>query len=170
MEGRRYRSKEEVEASMKRARALKAKETLKNHKQSIRYAQTALLIIGILQIALGFMSGQKIMRFNETAGLISIAIDAGIGAAYIGLFFLSKKKPKQAFIIALCVYGATILIGIAAFGPGSVFKGILWKIIVVSTFVVGYTAVNKIPPELMEREKDADLLDDDFKDEIIELD
>ena len=78
------RSPEEIAKSMAAAKAVMAKQKLKEYNKNIKYARNALLIIGILQVLLGLYEG-----FGPTKFMEAMYIDVAIGGIFIGLFVVS---------------------------------------------------------------------------------
>jgi uncharacterized membrane protein len=84
------RSPEEVAKSMEAAKKIKAQQVLKQQRNYIKYAQWALLAIGILQLVVALLLF-FVWNFYPLLGVI---IDCAVGLLFIGLYFLSLEKPK----------------------------------------------------------------------------
>ena len=143
---------------MKAARDLKAKQTLQEQKKRVRYAQYALLAIGIIQ----FIFVALLIAFG--AKPLMLIIDIVLGVMFFGLYFLSKEKPGLAFNIGAIVYGILQLLAWFADAirpaPGvSVDLGLLIKFIIMMTLFSGIAALKRIPKSLMDK-KETDILDD----------
>jgi len=147
------RSPEEIAKSMAAAKKMKAKETLKEQKGKIKSARNALMFLGILQCVFAFweMYGMKLP-------FIAFAIDAGIGLAFIGLYFYAAENPKASFITGLIIY-ITIQLLVMVADPKSLFSGIILKAIIISVLVGGLKAVGRIPKQFLDKKNQDELLD-----------
>lgn len=142
------RSPEEEAASLQRAKDIKAKEALEEYRKSIKNAKNALIFIGAIEILVAFF---YYFKYNQE--MMFLAIDGLIGAVFIGLYFLSKQYLKESLIAGLIIYLSFHLI-IAALDPTSIIKGIIIKIIIITTLIAGIKAVTKIPPSLNKKDDD----------------
>jgi len=154
----RTRTQEEIDRSMKTARDLKAKQTLREQKKNIRNAQRALMAIGIIQllfVAIMFYAGFTV---------VILVADIIIGAMFIGLYFLSREKPALAFNIGLIVYGiiqATLIVTNrdSLDGVLRLDLAMIIKLIIFATLFSGIAALKRIPKSLMDK-KDNGVLDE----------
>jgi len=149
------RSPEEAARSMAAAKALKAKETLKEQKSKIKSARIALLVVGILQCGVGLI---EVLALDMP--WLALAIDGGIGLVFIGLYFYSSENPKGAFMAGLILY-LLIHVLVAVFDPTTLFKGIIMKAIIISVLVGGLNAIRRIPASLLAKKDSDELLDNE---------
>ncbi|UKN01011.1 hypothetical protein K6119_14850 [Paracrocinitomix mangrovi] len=147
------RSNEDLKRSFEIAKKMQQRSKQKERETSVKYAKTALLILGLLQIGVGFYEG-----FGPLQSMIAFGIDVAIGGAFIGLYFHSNQKPVQAFTIALFIY-VGILVLLAALDPTQIFRGIILKAVIISVIATGLNAAKKLPPPAVNNKKD-DLIDD----------
>lgn len=149
----RRRTPEEIAKSMEAARAVKAKQVLKEQRNRIKYARWALLAIGILEIIVAGVS-YSVGHWSMTA----VIIDGSIGALFLGLYFLSSENAHLAFTVGLGVYGVIQLILIMA-DSENLFNGFIVKLIIFSTLFSGLSALKRIPKSLLKKSSDDEILD-----------
>jgi len=121
------------------------------YSKKVKGARTVLLIIGILNVLVGIY--YYFQPFLEIEGYIT----AGIGALFIGLYFLGAKKPMLALVSGLVIF-ATIHILSAIIEPESIIKGIVLKVVFIALLVRGVSSVHALPKP--KPEENVDLLDD----------
>lgn len=148
------RTPEEIKRSFEMAKKMGQRAKKKENEISVKYAKNALIVLAIIQalVATYYISEAPWLTLN-------IFIEAAIGATFLGLYFYAKNEPVRAFMIAIIVYGAIILI-MAAVNFATIFTAIFLKAIVIAILVTGLTAAKKLPkpkPEITD-----DLLDDDL--------
>jgi hypothetical protein len=150
----RRRSPEEVKRSMEAAKKVMAESNRKEREKNVRYGRNALLVVGILQVLVGLYEWQGPLGMIE-----AFMIDGGIGAAFIALYFYSKKEPVQSLTIGLIIYVA-IMVLMAVLDPTSIFSGIIMKAIVISVLVSGLKSAKKLPKPKVTDDDLLDQLDD----------
>jgi uncharacterized membrane protein len=153
------RSPEEVAKSMEAAKKIKAQQVLKQQRNYIKYAQWALFAIGILQLIVALL----LFFVWNIYPLLGLIIDGAVGLLFIGLYFLSLEKPRLAFNVGLGVYGTLQLIMILADNKNLV-NGFIIKIIIFSTLFSGLSALKRIPPSLLNKKENNDLIDSPISD------
>jgi hypothetical protein len=115
-----------------------SKYLLTELNQKIKKVQNMLFILAGLFGLVGifmFFSNEE----NPVAFLIVYFI---IGGIYTGLGFYTKKQPLAAIVSAFCLY-LLLLILDAIEDPLTIFKGIIFKIIIIGTFIKGLKAANE---------------------------
>ncbi|MFK8046035.1 MAG: hypothetical protein AB8B72_11110 [Crocinitomicaceae bacterium] len=121
------------------------------YAKKIKGARTVLLIIGVLNILVGIY--YYFQPFMKIEGYFAM----GLGAVFIGLYFLGVKKPMLALVSGLVIF-LTIHILSAILDPETIVKGIILKVIFIVLLVRGITSVHALPkPKPAESN---DLLDD----------
>ncbi|MFT5858093.1 MAG: hypothetical protein ACI865_000177 [Flavobacteriaceae bacterium] len=121
--------------------------------QSINKGRTALFVIGGVYTFLGFYEAFYILYHQLIFGII----DWALAAIFIGLAIWSYQKASLALIIGLIVYVGLIVL-LAAVDPTTVFKGIIWKALVIYYLI--YSIKTARTEEAKVKLKRADLLDD----------
>jgi len=109
--------------------------SLKGYDKHIRQARNAIFTVaGLLLVNLA------ILYNTVPAGYEYIWLDFLIWGAFItGFIFLgfyTKKKPYYAIVGALCLYAAFIILN-AVFDLSTLYKGVLFKIIIIVILVKG---------------------------------
>jgi len=109
--------------------------SLKGYDKHIRQARNAIFAVAVLLVINIFVSG-----FNLPEGYEYLWMDLFIWgffiAGFIFLGFWTKKKPYYAIVGALCLY-ATFIILNAVLDISTLYKGLLFKIIIVVLLVKG---------------------------------
>jgi hypothetical protein len=107
--------------------------SMEGYDKPVRRARITLFVIaGLILITL-----YQVLPFNDdparmiTAGLIVL-----LAAIYVTLGFWTRKKPYTALIVALCIFGGSILLD-AIFEPVSILNGIIIKIAIVLVLISG---------------------------------
>ncbi|MFT7344721.1 MAG: hypothetical protein ACI9XP_001309 [Lentimonas sp.] len=130
------------------------KGNLADKKKSIRKAKIILFVLGGLNIAAGLSLG-LIIRVDINV-LITTFI---IGSIYLSLGFWANKKPFQAILIGFFVYISTVTMS-GVIDPSTLYKGLLWKGLIIAGFIYGIRAVKDakaIEEELIESKSGIDL-------------
>ncbi|MBI1224205.1 MAG: hypothetical protein GC192_03120 [Bacteroidetes bacterium] len=123
--------KDEVEIRKLRTDAMDAQDDLRLG----RIALLGLIVLSLLGIAFSIYKGH--------ASLLSIFIEGGFMVlVFTGAFFLSEKKPMVAFMVAGVLYLLQIA-GVALVMPGSLFKGIVFKLLIIFFLVKGIISSSK---------------------------
>jgi len=109
--------------------------SLKGYDKHIRQARNAIFTVaGLLLVNLA------ILYNTVPAGYEYIWLDFLIWGAFIAGFiflgFYTKKKPYYAIVGALCLYAAFIILN-AVFDLSTLYKGVLFKIIIIVILVKG---------------------------------
>jgi len=109
--------------------------SLKGYDKHIRQARNAIFTVaGLLLVNVA------ILYNTVPAGYEYIWLDFLIWGAFItGFIFLgfyTKKKPYYAIVGALCLYAAFIILN-AVFDLSTLYKGVLFKIIIIVILVKG---------------------------------
>jgi hypothetical protein len=100
---------------------------LENADIRVRYGSIALYILGAFNGLAGLF-----MSFLDTdfAGLSSIVI----GTAFIIIAWQGRKHGFKAFTLAFTVYMLLMILNVIA-SPLTLFKGLIWKIIIISVLI-----------------------------------
>jgi hypothetical protein len=122
-------------------------------KGNLNKARIALFIIGGLYVLVGFLEGFVIAGHDIIFGIVDWVV-AGI---FVGLGVWSYKEPSKALITGLIVYLA-IMVLLAIVEPLSIFKGIIWKVLIIYYLVHGIKTAHE--DEKKNKVKQANLLDD----------
>lgn len=110
------------------------KSLLEDQKRAIRKSRNILFALAGLNIIFAVVFG--VLIENDIATLI---IQLMVGGIYLGLGFWCMKKPFPAILSGFFVYIVFIVMnGIA--DPTTLYKGLLWKVIIISAFIYGYKA------------------------------
>lgn len=100
-----------------------------------RIALLGLIVLSILGIAYSL--------FRGNASLMSVLLEGGFMVlVFTGAFFISEKKPMLAFMVAGILYLLQIL-GAALIMEGSLFRGIVVKLIIIFFLVKGIISSSK---------------------------
>jgi hypothetical protein len=121
----------------------------------IRNARVSLFVIGGFYIIVGFLEA-FILDFSD---ILFGIIDWILAAIFIGLGFLSYQKTSLALIIGLSIYGGIMLL-LLALEPTTVFKGIIWKGLIIYYLIVGIKTSRTEEAKMIASGKNDDLLDD----------
>ncbi len=122
-------------------------------KESIERLKKARLLLFILGAF--YVIGSLIPIINK--GALSIVIGVIIGLMFIGFGLLTFKRPKQALLIPLVII-VTYYIILLLVMPEYLWRGVLWKIIVLTGLSYGYFGVRKSDKILKENKYLASLL------------
>lgn len=122
-------------------------------KGTLNKARIALFIIGGLYVLVGFLEGFVMLGHDIIFGIV----DWVVSGIFIGLGIWSYKEPSKALIAGLIVYIAIILL-LALVEPVSIFKGIIWKVLIIYYLIHGIKTARE--DEKKNKMKQADLLDD----------
>lgn len=96
-------------------------------KDTLRNAKLTLFIIGGMNIILSFVM---------ITSPITLIISVIIGLAFIVFGFFVEEEPLLFLVIALVLL-LLLYVGDAVFDPAMFMKGILWKILYVTTLIYG---------------------------------
>jgi len=125
---------------------IKNKEQLLiDKKKSVKKATNILYILAGLNLVIGIIMG-LIVEVNIPV-LIACIVS---GAIYLALGLWSMKQPFPAILSGFFIYIVFILINAVA-DPHTIYQGIFWKVIIISSFIYGYKGVmdaKKIEAEL----------------------
>jgi hypothetical protein len=125
-----------TQADMQKYLALfKNKELiLEEQKTAINKARNILFALAGLNLLFAILFGLVIN--NDFPALI---IQFIVSMAYLALGFWCMKKPFPAILSGFFVY-VVLQVMNAVYDPTTLYKGILWKVIIISAFVYGYKA------------------------------
>lgn len=152
------RTPEEIQKAKEVAQQVMRDRKRKDGQKNIRRARGTLIFLAILQALVGLYEG-----FGPSGLMWALAIDVGIGAIFLVLYFFSKTRPVAAFSVALIVYGGIHLL-LFAFEPVTLFQGIILKIVVISFLITGLNGARKFPEPI--KIKNDELLDDESLEDI----
>ena len=114
---------------------------LQTHAAAIRKARVALFVTAGVMFA-GEMIGLAISNLPFTPLAIVIAlIEAGI---FVGLAFLTKKKPFTAIVIGLVIFIGLWIFAIVVVGGRAAIGGIIIRIIIISYLVSALKGAREI--------------------------
>ena len=132
----------EKEKALFIGRQIANKSTIREAGRLQRRSSYILYAIGGLQI---FSAVYSYMQIQE---LIILIITVMIGAAFIAFGYFSTKKPilfvSLGLGLILFLYTLDYI-----FDPNALFRGILWKIIIISTLI--YTLVNSFEEQKIKK-------------------
>lgn len=120
-------------------------QLLVDKKKSVRKATNILYILAGLNLVIGLILGLVVMV--NVAVLIASLISAAI---YLSLGLWSRKQPFPAILSGFFIYIAFNVLN-AVIDPTTLYQGILWKVLIISSFIYGYKGVKdakKIEEEL----------------------
>lgn len=131
----------------------KWKSSLKSEtKKSVNKGRIALFIIAGLYVLAGFVEG-----FVTNGGvLIAGIIDWIVAAMFVGVGIWSYYRPFLAFIVGLSLYAFLVLL-IAYFDPSTLWRGIIWKVLIVTYLIYGIQSARGI--QRAKKIADEDILD-----------
>lgn len=114
------------------------------YEEGIRKARNALFFVG----ALMFVVDMVIVMINKDtyadgAIWVIVAIDVCILATFIGLGLWSKRKPYTALLAGLITFCA-VQVGAMFLDPTNIYKGILVKILVITTLIAGIKKAKRL--------------------------
>jgi len=130
------------------------KKLLADQNKAINKARNILFILAGLNLLLGIFVG--LIASVNVPILIGCIIGAGI---YLGLGLWSKTQPFPAILSGFFVYIVFNFMSAIA-DPQTIYQGILWKVIIISSFIYGYKGVKdskKLEAELDSIKKAKDL-------------
>lgn len=109
--------------------------SLRGYDKHIRQARNAIFAVAVLlTINLLMLGGNSPEEYEYL--WMDIVLWSVFIAGFIFLGFWTKKKPYYAIVGALCLYAVFILLN-AALDISTLFKGIIFKIIIVVLLVKG---------------------------------
>lgn len=113
----------------------KKKQLLEDKKKSVKKARNILFILAGLNLILGLIIG-AILNFDA-----AIILGSVIGALiYFVLGMWSRKNPFAAILSGFFVYIVFLVLG-AISDPESIYRGLLFKIIIIYGFIYGFKGV-----------------------------
>ena len=136
---RRRRSPEEIKQSMEIAKKMMERSKKKELEKDLKWARGVIIVMSIITLLYGISTAMGPFGRIYIPG----AADIVIGLTVFGLYFYSKEKPYEAILATLIIYGASWII-MAAIEPISIFRGILFKIVIVGGLITGLRASLKI--------------------------
>jgi hypothetical protein len=104
-----------------------------DHQKQIRQARTTIFVVAGIQFFFGMYSG---FQFGGNTGWFVFGIASFIAFIFLGLGFMTKKKPFTAILIALILYSSLLIIDLIM-QPSTILKGILIKIFIIAYMVRG---------------------------------
>ncbi len=120
--------------------------------RKIKQGRITLMVIGILNLLVAIYYFTQ--EYMESVAYIQMAI----GLVFVGLYFLGAKKPMLALVLGLVFFVVPHLLT-AVLDPSSIYRGIIFKVIIIVFLVKGIISVNQLPKAV---EVDEDLLDDEM--------
>lgn len=120
-------------------------QLLLEKKRSVKKATTILYVLAVINLVFGIILG-LLVEINILVLIVSVVV-AGI---YLALGLWSVKQPFPAILSGFFVYISFNVINAVA-DPTTIYQGIIWKILIISSFIYGYKAVKdsqKIEAEL----------------------
>lgn len=120
------------------------KAELQNVKKKVNRSAVVLFIIGALNTLMGMLIAEDD---------ITLIVYIIIGAIFIGIGFWVYKAPLPAALTGLIFY-ITLIVLSAILDPMSLVKGILWKVLIVSSLI--YSISNAKLVKKMEEELEVD--------------
>lgn len=133
---------------------LKEKEVKTETTKTINKGRNVLFFIGAFYILMGVYEGFFMMDYDLIYGIV----DWFIGAVFIGMGAFSYKKTSLALMIGLGFYILLIIL-FAAVDATTIFSGILWKVIIISSLFYGIKTAR-------EEEKLVKVVPDDLLDQL----
>ncbi|GHE67226.1 zinc-ribbon domain-containing protein [Roseivirga thermotolerans] len=134
------------EEKAKFQRRIDAKKRLLNVvEKEVKKSKNTLIALGVLNILAGLILGYFA---DDMATLIASSV---LAMVYFGLAIWSDKEPFGAGLTGLIVYGTIVLL--QAVLEGAIFRGIVWKILIISLLIRGLKSgleVKKVKAELKE--------------------
>lgn len=109
-------------------------------KDKVKSARNTLFVLAGAMAVFGFI------QYQAHQQVLALGIDFGLSLVYLGLAFGSEKKPVIALLIGLLLY-LTLIIITTIVEPSTFFRGIIWKILIISYLGKGmYSAlsINKV--------------------------
>lgn len=103
-----------------------------DYERTMRRARIWLFVIAAFQLLVGIF--EYATTPDSTVGLIAMGIDIFIGAIFFILALWSRRKPVQAFTLALVFY-ILIIVGLMLLDPANIIRGIIFKILVIIALV-----------------------------------
>ena len=94
-------------------------------------------LISVLGATLLFISDLITMTVSNTFDITALMISLAIAAVFVGLAFLTKKKPLTAILIALALFIALWVLTIIVLGQQQIYRGILVRGIIIYFLVTG---------------------------------
>ncbi len=105
------------------------------YDKHIRRARNVLFVVAGIQF---FFMLVSLLITQESIDLFSIGIVVFTTSLFIGLGLWTRKKPFTAILIGLIFYCLLVLVDLV-FEPVSVFRGLIFKIIVIVYLAKGLT-------------------------------
>lgn len=122
------------------ARRAMAKNNTIDAEEKINSARNTLFVIGGVVMLFGFIN------FYIDEDNTKLIVNFIICAIYILLGFWTKQKPLVALLLGLLLYITTVVIS-AIFEPVTLFKGILWKVLIIGYLGKGIFSASAIKKE-----------------------
>lgn len=106
---------------------------LQSAENQLRKTRNAIFAIA----ALLFIGDLITMATSDQFDLTTLITSLVIAAIFIGLAFLTKKKPLTAILIALVLFIALWVLTIVVIGPEQIYRGILVRGIIIYFLITG---------------------------------
>ena len=103
----------------------------------VKSARNTLFVLSGIIAVFGFV------QYLNHQDIVTLGIDFGISLIFLGLAFWTESKPLMAVLIGLLLYLTMIVIN-AIIEPISLFKGIIWKVIIISFLGKGLYSASSI--------------------------
>ncbi len=117
------------------ARLKEKRKLLDEQRKQIKSARSYLYLLGAINLIFGVIS--SVNEPNQMAIIIASAIIAGI---YFGLAIWCNTNPFAAILSGFFIYIVLIVIN-GIVDPTTLYKGIVLRIVIISSFYYGYKAV-----------------------------
>jgi hypothetical protein len=106
---------------------------LQSAENQLRKTRNAIFAIAIVL----FISDLITMAASDTFDITTLILSLIIAGVFVGLAFLTKKKPLTAIFIALALFIALWVLTIVVVGPQQIYRGILVRGIIIYFLITG---------------------------------
>ncbi len=111
-------------------------------KEKIKSARNTLYVLSGIMAVFGFIQ----YGFHES--VVALGIDFGLSLIYLALAFWTDSKPLIAVLIGLLLY-LTLIVVNAIVDPTSLFRGIIWKVVIISFLGKGIYSASSIKKDVL---------------------
>ncbi len=137
---------EEVQNEFLRERSFKQAQ-LNELNKKVKNAGNTLYVLAVIFFGFGLITFFMNRESDQSTGLL--IVNGIVGLIFIGLGYGSQKKPLVAIISGMVLFGLIQLLAIFE-DPSTIFKGLLFKIIIIGYLIKGLNsalAAEKIKTE-----------------------
>lgn len=131
---------------------LQKQQTKNDNNKTINQGRYALFIVGALYILIGIYEG----FLADGHDIIYAIIDWVAALVFVGFGLLSYKKASLSLLLGLIFY-ILIVVLIGLVDVSTIFKGIIWKILIISALVKSYMMAKE--QEKLTKQVNPDILD-----------